>query len=281
MKMQTRVLRFVKLLLKCYFVASGLLVLIVACLVIWIYWRAQSNLGGYGTRYDTLKVVLQPIPKKALSAKELAFGEEQVETMVRDRPEMSRYVQKGDPVWDFCARQFGGEAIGAGIEWNNSLPVGANSDYQIPDGNQSGDICVRIYDPYTHKKNTCEELWSYALYELCNIRSNKQQEVVWDDMLSGKINRSEFIKRKAQLEYQAYPYTVWIYNTLWKPSMEAKRIKTTPSLWGLTVPDTADAWFEQYRYTDQNSYPWNYGKEYDEAVMPILQQRREGYRPSP
>ncbi|MCW3098310.1 MAG: hypothetical protein JWL77_3928 [Chthonomonadaceae bacterium] len=279
--MWIKVLRLLKLLLKCYFLVSGILMPFLGCGLILLFWRMHGHLPiGYavppGTQVyavpnSTLQAGTLPIPKKALSAKELAYGEKQMEEMVRDRPEMGRCVHKGDPIWQFCARQFGGEASGVSIDWNNSLPDGANGDHQIPYGSQVGYIRVRSYDPGRKQDNTCEELWSYAVYELCNIRSNKQQEVIWYAALSGKINRQEYIKRSAVLEYQALPYTVWIYNTLWKPGMEAKGIETTPDLWGLDVPDTADEWLAQY--TDPNGYPWDYGKQYDDAVMPILRQR--------
>src|SRR5262249_29526923 len=50
-----------------------------------------------------------PEPKTNLTAEDIAFGELQTERMVKDRPEMARYVTQTDQVWIFCARAFAGE----------------------------------------------------------------------------------------------------------------------------------------------------------------------------
>src|ERR1051326_747463 len=60
-----------------------------------------------------------PEPQAHPSQEALAFGEQQVEHMVEDRPQMKQYVQKGDPIWRYCVRQFAGEALGERIAWNN------------------------------------------------------------------------------------------------------------------------------------------------------------------
>lgn len=275
--MQSGPLRVLTLLVKIYCLLSGVLVFFAGLGLLGYLLMLQTQrvrpvhfMGSSGT----VQAQSIPPPKRPLSSADMAFGEKQVETMVRDRPEMGKYVHPGDPIWEFCAHQYGGEAIGQRILWNSAPPVGgATAEHELPYMGSVGKIRVSLIDPERKTSNTCEELWSYACFELCNIRQFKSQDDAWDAALTGKINRQEYIKRASQLEYRAYPYTLWIYNTLWKPAMDTKGIQTRPELWGSTIPGTVDAWFAQYEFEESKTYPAvPYGTGYDEATMPILRQ---------
>lgn len=193
--------------------------------------------------------------------------------MVKDRPEMGRYVRKEDPIWQYCARQYGGEAIGEHIVWNNTQPLDRfNASHIVPHHGKAGQILVAVQRAGAARANNCEELWLMATYELFNIRNHTRQDAVWEAALSGEIDRTEYIRRTALLEYEAFPYLAAAYKALWKPAVEAKGIKTTPSEWGLTLPGTGEEWLKQYG--EPRPYPWGvYGKNYDEAMLSLLRAR--------
>src|SRR5690242_5575528 len=64
------------------------------------------------TRSPALSLPGPLVVDRELSEAELAFGAEQVDRMVKDRPEMVRSVFKTDALWQFCAHGFGGAVIG-------------------------------------------------------------------------------------------------------------------------------------------------------------------------
>ena len=146
--------------------------------------------------------------KTNLSAEDLAFGELQVERMVRDRPEMARYAGKTDPVWGFCERAFAGEAIGERIYWESSLPVGGEyqSDHQEPYKGRPAYIRIRKDYASGYLEGSplpCEELWSCAVFEIENLRNHGAFTMLFELALKGKLSREQWIGEHTRLEYAA------------------------------------------------------------------------------
>ena len=220
-----------------------------------------------------------PNPMAHPSPAALAFGEKQVERMVADRPQMKQYVQKGDSVWQYCARQFAGEACGQKITWNPDPPHPPDdydADHQYPTDTQQGYIRIRRLSgagAMRGKERNGEDMWQNAIFELNNIRSAKQFDRLFEDALAGKLSKEQWIKGNTQLEYTAYRNSVRIYRILWLPLMRSKGIASNPDLWWPDLPDTYEAWIALY--TDKSSYPWDsWGKSYDDDIVPYLKSKQ-------
>ena len=209
-----------------------------------------------------------------LSAADLAFGEEQMAKMVKDRPEFTHYVSKDDPIWQFCVRAFAGEAIGEHILWNNGLPEGDpySSDNFGPYEGRLGYIQIR--NNYASGENrgqplTCEELWSCAVFEIENIRNHKAFMALYYRALDGKLSREEWIRGCSRLEYEALRRTRKHFTKLWAPLFRTRPITVTSTCWGANIPETYEAWISYYR--DPRSYPWDvFGEYYDSRVVPYV-----------
>src|SRR5882724_942113 len=216
--------------------------------------------------------------KTELSSADLAFGEQQVALMVKDRPALARYVSKTDAVWQFCARAFGGQAIGERIFWENSLPGGDyQSDHQGPYEGKSG--YIRIRKNYSSGGNwgqplTCEELWSCAVFEIENIRNHKAFTALYEMALKGELSREEWIRENSRLEYGALRRTAEDYGQLWVPLEMTRSLPTTRAYWGGNCPPPFEIWISQYR--DPDSYPWDvFGQYYDQQIVPYVRRNKQ------
>ena len=229
-----------------------------------IWWPEICNGASEGYTFRTLPVL--PPPRYVPSAKDLAYGEQQVMKMVRDRPQMRGYVRRGDPVWQYCVRQFAGEGIGSHIAWCDETPQLGEADSESPTRYQAARIRIRHYYDSglsSGQERAGEDLWASAVFEFNNLRSYKQFDRLAWGVIEGNVSRQQFIIGYARIEYKTTRNMIRVYNGLWRPSMEKQGIAYSP--WLCTqLPDT----FEQSMaaYTDRSGYPWGwYGPEYDES----------------
>ncbi len=211
-----------------------------------------------------------------LSAEQLSFGEQQVQRMAADRPELKRNVSQADPLWQVCARAMGGQAIGEPILWDSGLPEkGYESDHQGPFEGHKGYIRIQKYhDPgrASGQPLNCEELWALAVYELENIRNEKAFMTLYNMALQGQLTREQWIRENSRLEYDALRRTADRFWELWVPMARPRKISSTPVVWGVGTPDTYEEWIVNYR--DPHSYPWDvYARYYDRQVIPYLRSR--------
>jgi len=209
-----------------------------------------------------------------LSNADIAFGEAQMDQMIKDRPEFARYVSKHDDVWQFCVRAFAGAAIGEHIIWNNSLPENERylADHLGPYDGHPGYIQIRknvASGDRPGRPLTCEELWSCAVFELENIRSHRAFLALYYRALDGKLSREEWIRGCSRLEYEALKRTRNDWVKLWLPLVAARHIRASGYHWGANVPETYEAWIS--RYWDPNSYPWDvFGDYFDKEMAPFV-----------
>lgn len=219
-----------------------------------------------------------PEPTTNLTAADLAFGEEQMARMVKDRHEMAKYVSSEDAIWQFCLRAFAGQAIGEHILWDSTLPEGEgyNSENLGPYEGQLGFIRIRNNQGAGQERGhplSCEELWACAVFELENIRNTRGFMALYHQALDGKLSREEWIRGCSRLEYYALKRTSKHFQKLWRPLVKTRPITITKSVWGANVPGTYEEWISLYR--DPDSYPWDvYGNYYDRKVVPYLKSRR-------
>lgn len=212
--------------------------------------------------------------ERELSPEELSFGAEQVDRMVKDRPEMGRLVFKTDAIWQFCARGFGGGAIGETVLWDSTLPEekGYECDNSGPINGRKGFIRIRKIHDWAETRGqplSCEELWSCAVFELEDLRNHAAFYALYKLALKGQLTREDWVRENSKLEYGAYRRTAEHYRALWCPLARARQLSQTPELWGADCPPTYEAWIIQY--TDPNGYPWDsFARYYDQQIVPYL-----------
>lgn len=218
--------------------------------------------------------------ERELTPEELAFGAEQVDRMVKDRPEMGRAVFQADALWQFCTRCFGGEAIGETVLWDSALPLqkGYEAENDGPSDGRKGYIRVRKIHvaPETRGQPlTCEELWSCAVFELENLRNHPACHALYEMALKGQLTREDWVRESSKLEYAALRRTAQDFRALWRPLARTRDLSETPWLWGVGCPPTYEAWILQYN--DPNGYPWDaFARYYDHQIVPYLRSvRRE------
>lgn len=226
------------------------------------------------TRSPTFNLPGPEIVERELSAAELAFGAEQVDRMVKDRPAMGRSVRNTDALWQFCARCFGGQAIGETVLWDSALPQdkGYDSENLGPFEGRKGFIRIRKNHDSAQTRGqplSCEELWGCAVFELENLRNHRAFHSLYEMALKGQLTREDWVRENSKLEFSAFRRTAQDYLVLWRPLAITRQLSQTPARWGGGTPATYEAWIVQYN--DPTGYPWDvFARYYDEQVLPYL-----------
>lgn len=211
-----------------------------------------------------------------LTAADLAFGERQVEQMVKDRPEMLSWVEPNDAVWTHCARAFGGDAVGERIFWDSTPPTGdVEAEHQGPYQGDSGFIRVRETYASGFKQGQPvegDELWGSVIYELENIRSTPAFHSLFERACRGGMGREEWIRENTRLEYLACRRTRDYFRSQWQPLMTSRGRPISGTSWFADLPSTYEEWIAFY--TSPDDYPWNFwGRYYDTEIAPYLRGR--------
>ncbi len=139
-------------------------------------------------------------PPYRLFSENFTWGEYQVEKMLRDRPVMAKYVQKGDKVWNWTVRQFAGEWTKGGIEWDPSDPNPLwDAMYYGADGVNKALVQVSALSALKHfhfgKPKEGPELWCDLVFELCNLQVIEKYGEIKQLADMGKIGEEEYCFR--------------------------------------------------------------------------------------
>lgn len=169
---------------------------------------------------------------RQLTNDEFKRGEAQLEQMIKDRPLMATYVHKGDALWTWTARQFGGQFLPAGIEWDSRHPdwnaisrFNGNIDPAL-NKNYKGSIFVRPDyigadvgagpQPTSGLKSGCV-MWLEAVFELFNLRNRDRGIAVMRRALCGQSNRESFVVEMALVEAGVQSKIKNFIDNLWLP----------------------------------------------------------------
>jgi hypothetical protein len=181
----------------------------------------------------------------ALSVEDLKYGQVQVQRMLTDRPEMARYIRKGDAIWNWCSRQYAGECTGSKYFWspNEEDNDGLIGWHSVPYLGRPGSVTVG--QKYNMSRDG-EKLWSVAIFELFNLR-NDATFLAWDRHASfSKINQHERVKQCVWLEYETTKQLTQFYKKYWMPHSKRLHLNNTHAwYWYVGIPTTFDEWFKK------------------------------------
>ena len=198
----------------------------------------------------------------------ITHGTNQLHQIIQDRPKMQNIVQENDIVWQWVVYKLAGEDVQSPIYWqalssrNFPIPSGVNAVHAYPTTKTEGRIWVKNSgDP--------EAMWAGLIYELHNIKNGPAFQRIERDAKHWLCSKEEYIRRYAELEYQAAKETVTFYKNIWLPYCESKNIKPNPQLWFYYLPDTFEQWMDSF--TDTTGYPWHpYSGYYDRVVKDVV-----------
>jgi hypothetical protein len=228
----------------------------------WRRERAASN--------RTQQAPQEPKDPSKLSVEDLAFGEEQVARMVRDRPEMGK-VQSPDPIWRYCVRGFAGEALGQRVYWDPVEPFASDTDFEFPLLGATPCIRIRRTSAWDPDYGTSER-WFWAVYCLEALRDFKAREALRTKGLHGDLSRDEWIRGETRLSYEHLRRINKIYWTYWRPTSRSRRIPTVGGdTWATDLDGTYEGWYSRYA-----PYGWDaYAREYDAGMARIYELSRK------
>jgi hypothetical protein len=199
---------------------------------------------------------------------DLDYGELQLARMLADRPRMAALVKRGDCIWNFAARYYGGQFTGMRYAWANtpdldaSKTATASHNYSLE--TKSGTITVADQDR-DGRDIPAEMLWSNLLFELLNTRNDRDFETLWLAAINQEISRDEFIRKYTKLEYVTLLELWIVYTNGWKQHAQKMGIASNQDYWGGKVPSTFEYWYHSMRKSHPDYFNY-YESTYDRAI---------------
>jgi len=159
--------------------------------------------------------------KDALTPAEIEWGEAQLKQMLKDRPAMAPYTKMGDPLWRWASRQFAGEHVDGGIEWDAAEIVPAwEAAYYAPTSDRRAFIRVSPRFVSAERKSlamTGSVLWVNAAFELINARSHARSSRLNERAQCGQVSRPAYIVGTALIESESMRAFKAFYDETWVP----------------------------------------------------------------
>jgi hypothetical protein len=163
-----------------------------------------------------------------LTQKQLAWGTSQLEQLLKDRPRMAPYVQKGDDLWNWTVWQFAGEYKKDGISWNAQEPVPLWDaffyDSSIAkDGERSSiQVTNRLAWKNYHFKQpkTGPVLWYETAFEILNLELASSIDQIDSLAREGKIDRKDYILGRMLIEWRTESSVRDFFKKIWIPACQ-------------------------------------------------------------
>jgi hypothetical protein len=201
----------------------------------WKWDRGETKHFDFQVTFNNRKMVLlsdllaklkpnKPTLKpNELTPEQMAWGENQLKRMLRDRPAMVPYVKKGDDLWNWMVRQFAGEYVGGGIWWDARSPEPLWNSFFYGAGNGKKahiQVTDKFYEGWKYnwgKPKTAPNLWFGAFYEIFNIIYDGLDEKLDVQAIEGKIDRQHYILSKMLIENITDETALEFFHKVWVP----------------------------------------------------------------
>lgn len=171
----------------------------------------------------------------------LKHGEEQISAMIRDRPDMAKYVNRGDAVWKWTVNQFAGEHTGVKIYWSNQSPGKYEGLCVFPWKSNGGSI--RVKKAYTGTDSSVGEWqWCTAVFELIKMRTYMQSSYLQNEYHTTNMSEEDWTNKHTKLEFQALVSLREFYKNTWKVHSRMMNVPVHPCLWEMCSPEGFEEW---------------------------------------
>lgn len=216
---------------------------------------------------------------RSQQADDLQFGEEQLNKMLKDRPQMNAYISKNDPIWKWTVRQFGGEGSETRVYWDPSenchITAASSHTYERAYSENplyfnrpfhEGHGFIRVKS--ASKDRNGEDLWNGAVFEFYNVQNTPSFQRVREEACAGKLDKAEYVRRVTLVEFDTSKLTALFYRRVWSPNMIQRKMKSRE--WDdLRMPKTFNECFAQFGRNDY--YPWKiYGEQFTKVILPQI-----------
>jgi uncharacterized protein len=233
-------------------------------------------------------------PPYSLDKDQMAWGKAQFEKMLKDRPNMAKYVREGDGLWDWTVRQFAGEWEKGGIEWDPSDPVPLwDGRYYAEGAGRKARVQVTalsaIKSYHFGQPKSGPDLWYDLIFELCNFQMLEKTYAVNALAKAAKIDVEEYCYRKTWVEGVGTAQAVHnVYMAYWVPNCRELNLEPwddfmkTMKLDGIPVPSNRKFWSNYFspdyskprqgniRDEDFVFHRLFYQKQYEDEMLPWL-----------
>jgi hypothetical protein len=235
-----------------------------------IFYLFALFVQGLSTNAESAKFIEFEPYALSLTSTDIQHGEKQLQLMMSDRPEMRKFISKGDRVWTWIVNQFAGASTGFPISWINH-PTGSMATFVDPSyssyyspaiGNAPAYLTVSELSRSGSGHVDGEQMWASLIFELFNIRNAKQVTRIEDLAISEKISKEQFIIEITRIEYDTLMKSAAFYSNVWKTNSQAQNLLSHAYYWHLPLEDTYDEWI--HKFANKFEYPWSvYGHLYE------------------
>ncbi|HEX4128796.1 MAG TPA: hypothetical protein VHZ24_02050 [Pirellulales bacterium] len=220
-----------------------------------------------------------------LSTDDIAYGEHQMQQLLKDRPEMAQHGITDSPIYRWTVRRFAGEGIGIRTEWDCRPPSQNEKGHYAEHDIALGDAPPRIRlakepndkdgKPYA---DVFSWLWAGLVFEFYNLENSSEFLRLHVAAILGTVTTEQYVEGMLRAEFQAVDKLKAFYVTEFLPWARDEKVLTEPATWYMNWWGTLDHWRDYF--SDKERYPWTYGKYYD-AVLEWRERKADVESPNP
>jgi len=221
---------------------------------------------GAQTRSNSKTPYLYRIDDSALK-----HGEQQLLSMLADRPSMKAFVKngvvkKGGPIWTKVIRLFAGELLHDRVYWCNKDCD--NYEHYFAGHTWINKNCkIKLRSTINGREVDAEQLWSGLFYEFYNSAFRVERRAIHQSVLANQLTRKQYISACTNLEYKAATSTALFYRQVWFPTTQKLKVPSYPPFWHAPLRMTTplysyNKWLSQVSMN--SGYPDDvFGKRWD------------------
>lgn len=195
--------------------------------------------------------------ENSLDAKRLAYGTEQLNRMLNDRPHMNAHGIAESPIAQWCIRRFAGIETGILVRWNSDGSMrDFFSDHRVNRDDRCIDVRIANSKEGESEESLFEASWGALVFELINGSNWRDFQSLNLAATAGDLTSDFFVKEYYRLEHDAAQRCRAVYVRLFLPWAAQAKIKSEPRHWFASFTFWGTPETTLHYYQDRTKYPW-------------------------
>jgi hypothetical protein len=206
-----------------------------------------------------------------VEASDLAFGREQVEEFIHDRPDAGAVINRNPALKEQLALLFADDGQVERVHWDSEEPyTGAVASHELADGEDPAVVQVTKW-----RGISAIDKCTLLLFELYHSRTNGRAKVLWRMVNQDQIDRVDYARSMIENEFKALVDT---QDFLLEHPIQGANAEDDPGYYFVTKnSDDFTDYLRFYNGDEEHGALKYYNKQYDEIVSsaPHSQSDRE------
>ncbi|MGJ8634235.1 MAG: hypothetical protein ACSHX7_09975 [Luteolibacter sp.] len=206
----------------------------------------------------------------------LQHGGFQLQKMIRDRPLMSQFLNRGnrrvpinveDAPFTWVKNEYSRLYDGGKVFWDSSesaKPLQYLAEHRIPKNGENG--FIRIRESFLDRRKivrdaSFEELWGACVYELLNIKNHDKYVELLARLKRHELTKDQWVRAGTKIEHKTLLELGVFHEKIWLPWALKANFGSDPKIWRRDILEDYDEWIKRYR-TNKKSNVYQYWEDY-------------------